>query len=43
MKDVTFFLMDEHGKIRQMSRLALDEEIIGTQSSILTLGNQKNG
>jgi hypothetical protein len=43
MKDVTFFSMDDHSKIRQMSRLAPNEEIMGAQIGTLTLGNEKNG
>jgi hypothetical protein len=43
MKDVTFFSMDHNGKIRQMSQMAPDEEIMEAQSGTLTLGNQKNG
>ena len=43
MKNVTFFSMDNNGKIRQMSRMAPDEEIMEARSGTLTLGNQKNG
>jgi hypothetical protein len=43
MKDATFFSMDDHSKIRQMSRLAPNEEIMGAQIGTLTLGNEKNG
>lgn len=41
--NVTFFIRDKQGKLRQMRRDASDENIMATHSATMKLGNQKNG
>jgi hypothetical protein len=43
MRDVTFFKRDSHGRLRQLSRSALDSDIASADSATLKLDNQKNG
>jgi hypothetical protein len=43
MKDLTFFKKDSLGRLKQLSRLAPDEEIMSADAASLRLGNQKNG
>lgn len=42
-EDVTFFKRDSHGRLKQMSRRATDEQIMTADSCTLRLTFQKNG
>lgn len=42
-RDVTFFKKDQRGRLRQLSRLAPDHDILTANSATLKLDNQKNG
>jgi len=43
LQDVTFFKRDAAGRLRQLSRSALDADIRSADSATLKLDNQKNG
>ena len=43
LQDVTFFKRDCMGRLRQLSRLAGDQDILMADSATLKLDNQKNG
>jgi hypothetical protein len=43
LRDVTFFKRDTLGRLRQLSRLASDTDILSADSATLKLDNQKNG
>lgn len=43
MEDITFFMKDTKGVLRQLPRSAADEELLHAHSATLKLDNQKNG
>ncbi len=43
LQDVTFFKQDHASRLRQLSRLAGDQEILTANGATLKLDNQKNG
>jgi hypothetical protein len=43
LQDVTFFKRDHAGRLRQLSRIAGDQEILTADRATLKLDNQKNG
>ena len=43
VQDVTFFKRDAAGRLKQLSRFASNDDILGADSATLKLDNQKNG
>ena len=43
LQDILFFKEDEEGNLKQLSRMASDEEILSADNATLKLDNQKNG